>query len=79
MLIGLLKGRRIIYDYDRFGDSPSCLGKKDANLEGIVAVSQGYGLTETGEENCLNRLFCLNKRTFKQTNKQTKNNTFFLN
>jgi hypothetical protein len=41
-------GRRIIYDYDRFGDSPACISKGE-NILGKVAISQGYGFTEKGK------------------------------
>ena len=37
--------RRIIYDYEKFGDSPTCLGDS-VNLDGVTALVQGYGLTE---------------------------------
>ena len=40
--------RRIIYDYDTIGDSPTCLGDTD-NLDGKEAVLQGYGINEKGE------------------------------
>jgi len=44
-------GRRIVYDYEKYGDSPTCL---DQNLEkdvyeGATATVQGYGKTEDGE------------------------------
>jgi len=41
-------GRRVEYNFDKFGDAPSCL---DQNLDkiGRLATVQGYGLTETGE------------------------------
>ena len=44
-----ISGRRIIYDYDKYGDTPACLGKQDQVLDGKIAVSQGYGLTENGK------------------------------
>merc|ERR1712059_135718 len=37
--------RRVVYDYDVYGDSPSCLDK-DLDLPGRNATSVGYGLTE---------------------------------
>ena len=37
--------RRIIYDFDKFGDSPACIGK-EKNLENQVALTQGFGITE---------------------------------
>jgi len=42
-----IAGRRIIYDYDRFGDSPSCIGS-GKEIVGKTATSQGYGFTENG-------------------------------
>jgi serine protease 27 len=46
--IALLElGRRLEYDHDRFGDSPSCLDH-NTNLEGRVGTVQGYGETEDG-------------------------------
>ena len=37
--------RRIIYDLEKFGDSPACIGK-EKNLENQVALTQGFGITE---------------------------------
>jgi len=39
--------RRIIYDYETFGDSPACLGE-EKDLDGKVALVQGFGITEDG-------------------------------
>ena len=33
-------GRRLEYDFDKFGDSPNCLSSGDEDIEGQVAVSQ---------------------------------------
>ena len=41
-------GRRIDYDYDKFGDSPTCLDKPDQNHEGEIATVQGYGVKADG-------------------------------
>ena len=41
--------RRIEYDYDKFGDSPSCFGT-GKNLDGRLAITEGYGFTEHGEK-----------------------------
>ena len=41
-------GRRIIYDYDMFGDSPACISSGKP-IEGKAAISQGYGYTEHGK------------------------------
>ena len=41
-------GRRIEYDYDKFGDSPTCLDKPGLNHEGELATVQGYGLQANG-------------------------------
>ena len=32
--------RRIIYDYDKFGDSPTCLGENNG-ISGLEALVQG--------------------------------------
>ena len=32
--------RRIIYDYEKFGDSPTCLGETNG-IAGLEALSQG--------------------------------------
>jgi len=40
--------RRIIYDYDKYGDSPVCLGKNKDIPDG-PALQQGAGLTEDDE------------------------------
>ena len=32
--------RRIIYDYDKFGDSPTCLGENN-EISGLEALVQG--------------------------------------
>jgi len=40
--------RRVTYDYDQYGDSPTCLDRGDLQLEGRNVTSIGYGLTEHG-------------------------------
>ncbi len=40
--------RRIEYDYDRFGDSPACMGDDGTELADMKATSEGWGLTEKG-------------------------------
>ena len=45
------KGRRIEYDYDIYGDSPSCLGSNNNIIDGKTAFVQGYGYTEEGKFN----------------------------
>ena len=42
-------GRRIIYDFDKFGDSPTCLGQVGEKLDGKEALLEGYGLNENGK------------------------------
>ncbi len=42
-----ITGRRIIYNYTRFGDSPTCIGS-GKEIVGKAAISQGYGFTENG-------------------------------
>jgi len=41
-------GRRVEYNYDLFGDTPSCIDQGQDN-EDRTATVQGYGLTELGE------------------------------
>jgi len=41
-------GRRIVYDYDKFGDSPFCLDQGEKTFYEEIATVQGYGLTEDG-------------------------------
>ena len=45
-------GRRIEYDFDKFGDSPSCLDQGIVKIDKIATV-QGYGTTETGDRGTL--------------------------
>ena len=40
--------RRIIYDYEKYGNSPSCIGK-DKFIPNQIALQQGAGLTEEDE------------------------------
>ena len=40
--------RRIIFDYDKYGNSPNCLGK-DKYIKNQMALQQGAGLTEKDE------------------------------
>ena len=42
-------GRRVEYNYEKFGDTPTCI---DQGLEkvGKIATVQGFGLTETGSK-----------------------------
>ena len=44
-----LSGRRIVFDYDIYGDSPSCLGSFKNRIEEKRAVVQGYGYNEKGK------------------------------
>jgi secreted trypsin-like serine protease len=39
--------RRILYDWETYGDSPTCLAK-NYNIHGTKGLVQGYGLTEDG-------------------------------
>jgi hypothetical protein len=50
MMIGnfaCITGRRIIYDFYKFGDSPACISS-GKNIVGKPATAQGYGYTEHG-------------------------------
>ena len=44
----IFKERRIIYDYEKYGNSPNCLGK-DKFIPNQHALQQGAGLTEQDE------------------------------
>ena len=44
-----LSGRRIVFDYDIYGDSPSCLGSFKNRIEEKRGVVQGYGYNEKGK------------------------------
>ena len=46
-------GRRIVYDYDKFGDTPFCLDQGEKTFYEETATVQGYGLTEDGENGAL--------------------------
>ena len=46
--IWLYLGRRIEFDYEKFGHSPSCLGSNTNIFNGKEAVVQGYGRAEDG-------------------------------
>ena len=35
----------MIYDFEKFGDSPACIGT-DRNIENQIALTQGFGITE---------------------------------
>ena len=41
--------RKIVYDYDKYGDTPTCLNDQ-FNISGKNATIQGFGITETGEQ-----------------------------
>jgi hypothetical protein len=45
-------GRRIEYNFDKFGDSPSCLDQ-GIDITDKIATVQGYGTTETGDKGTL--------------------------
>merc|ERR1719154_788119 len=40
-------GRRVEYDYEKYGDTPVCLDQ-GLELDGKVGTVEGYGLTEDG-------------------------------
>ena len=46
-------GRRVEYQYDKFGDTPTCIDKGLFTKEDKVATVQGFGLTETGTKGAL--------------------------
>ena len=48
-LFELSLGRRIEFDYEKFGHSPSCLGSNTNIFNGKEAVVQGYGRAEDGK------------------------------
>ena len=51
MFLLLTLERRIIFDYDKYGDSPNCLGKDELeDLAGQVGLTQGFGKTELENE-----------------------------
>ena len=39
--------RRVVFDYEKYGDSPTCLGK-EKNLDQQLGLLQGFGITEDG-------------------------------
>ena len=39
--------RRVIYDYEKYGDSPTCLGEEN-DLDQQIGLVQGFGITEDG-------------------------------
>ena len=41
-------GRRVVYDFEKYGDSPICLDNGKHEVIGDIATIQGYGVTETG-------------------------------
>ena len=41
-------GRRIEYNYDKYGDTPTCLDQGKYDIVGNIATVQGYGETEGG-------------------------------
>ena len=45
--IFIFSERRIIYDYERYGDSPACLGEEN-DLDQQIGLVQGFGITEDG-------------------------------
>ena len=44
-----LTGHRILYDFDKFGDTPTCIGRVGKSLVDRTAYLEGYGLTEDGK------------------------------
>ena len=41
--------RRVLFDFEKYGDSPMCLGELGL-LDEVQAIVQGFGLTEKGEQ-----------------------------
>ena len=39
--------RRVIYDYEKYGDSPTCLGEEN-DLDQQIGLVQGFGIAEDG-------------------------------
>merc|ERR1712110_1096277 len=46
-------GRRIVYNYDKYGDTPFCLDQGEKSFYEEIATVQGYGLNEEGERGAL--------------------------
>ena len=53
-------GRRIKFDFDKFGHSPSCLGSNTNIVNGKEAQVQGYGRAEDGRNHSF-VLLCIHK------------------
>ena len=44
-------GRRVMFDFEKYGDSPMCLGRQNVSeLIGKTAQVQGFGITEEGDQ-----------------------------
>ena len=41
-------GRRVVYDFDVYGDTPTCMDQGDYNNIDKIATIQGYGEVEDG-------------------------------
>ena len=39
--------RRVIYDYEKYGDSPTCLGEEN-DLDQQIGLVQGFGISGYG-------------------------------
>jgi len=46
-------GRRVEYNFKKFGDSPICLDQGDRDINGELSTFQGYGLNFEGERGIL--------------------------
>ena len=60
--ICFIAGRRIEFDYEKFGHSPSCLGSNTNIVNGKEALVQGYGLSEDGKNSWVVDYIYLNER-----------------
>ena len=60
--ICFIAGRRIEFDYEKFGHSPSCLGSNTNIVNGKEALVQGYGLSEDGKNSWVFDYIDLNER-----------------
>ena len=63
-----IAGRRIEFDYEKFGHSPSCLGSNTNIVNGKEALVQGYGLSEDGKKSWVFDYIDMNERNTRSFN-----------
>ena len=73
MLTFVFLDRKIVYDYEKYGDTPICLNDQ-FDISDKETIIEGFGIDETGEEVTENQIAQLITMSNEECTKWIKNN-----